>query len=87
MNPLVKKPLHFHIPFFNNLFIVKKRHYRNINLDLLILHLYTISKHLYIQYQITYIQYQNTFSRFLLSKPKKEQANKSVPEKFEPKKS
>ena len=80
MNPLVKKPLHFHIPFFNNLFIVKKRHHRNKNLDLLILHLYTISKHLY-------IQYQNTFSRFLLSKPKKEQANKSVPEKFEPKKS
>ena len=61
--------------------------------DHVILHLYTISKHLYIQYQNTYIQYrnasiqyQNTFSHFFTTKTKKEQANESAPEKFEPKK-
>ena len=61
-------------------------HHRNKNLDQLILHSYAISN-TYIQHQNTYMQYQNTFSHFFTVKTKKEQANESAPEKFEPKKS
>ena len=86
INPTLKKTLHSLIPFFNYLFIIKKKHHRNKNLDTLILHLY-------IQYQNTYIynvktlifiiktliynmktliyNIKNIFFLFLLSKPKR----------------
>ena len=40
------KPSFLYTPFWT-IFLVKKRHHRNKNLDLLMLHLYTTSKHLY----------------------------------------